>query len=88
MVPSQDDISQVEPPVTYSNEMVQCVMPLQLAICFLDPVPAANPVSTRAHAALQTIALALKQEFGVNVHAIVPRTVSPHLLKLLPTEAF
>ncbi len=59
-----------------------------LAICFLNTASAAKLVSTRVLAALQAIALALKQEFGVNVHVIVRRTVSLYLLKVPPIEAF
>jgi uncharacterized membrane protein YczE len=54
---------------------------LLLAICILNPASAVDLVSTRVRAALQTIALALKQEFGVNVHVIAPRTVSLYLLR-------
>ena len=87
-IPSQGDISQVAPPVTYSQKMVQCVTLFVLSTRFLNPASAAKLVSTRVPAALQTIALALKQEFGVNVRVIVRRTVSLYLLKVPPIEAF
>ena len=88
MIPSQGDISQVDPPATYSSKMVQCVLFILSAVCFLNSTSAAKLVSTRVLAALQTIALALKQKFGVNVHVIVRRTVSLHLCRVPPFEAF
>lgn len=55
-----------------------------LTFYFINPASAAKLVSTRVLAALQAIARALKQEFGVNVHVIVRRTVSLYLLKVSP----
>ena len=52
-----------------------------LSFTLLTPTSAANLVSTRVRAALQTIAPVLKQESGVNVHVIVPQIVSLYLLR-------
>jgi hypothetical protein len=88
MVPSQEDIGKMEPPVVYSPEMVPCVYAFfHLVFSFSIPALAANLVSIRDRAALQATAPAFKQEFGVNVHVTVPRTVSLHPLRESPTEA-
>ena len=77
MVSPQDDISNVEPPVTNSVKMVPYVYAsFYTPFTFSIHASVANLVSIRARAALQTIALALKQAFGVNMHVTVPRTVS------------
>jgi hypothetical protein len=81
MISSQDNISQIEPPVAFRPEMVPCVCAFFcLLYTFLPHASAANLVSIRVRAALLTIAPVWKRESGVNVHVNVPRTVRLHLV--------